>query len=94
MENLIPEEQLEDWMKKVPEWDLEEDCICRTFEFDSYMDGIDFVNQVAEIAEEAGHHPIMEIGYEEVEVTLSTHDSSGLTEMDFLVAQKIDRLKG
>ncbi len=94
MESLIPENQLEEWMKKIPEWDLEEDCICRNFEFDTYMEGIDFVNAVAEIAEEADHHPVMEIGFGEVEITLTTHDLEGLTEQDFLVAKKIDSLIG
>jgi 4a-hydroxytetrahydrobiopterin dehydratase len=92
MENLIPEEELEQWMKKVPEWELEDDCICRSFEFDSYMEGIDFVNGVAELAEEADHHPDLEVSYGMVDVTLTTHDLKGLTEQDFLLAQKIDQM--
>ncbi|RFC48744.1 MAG: 4a-hydroxytetrahydrobiopterin dehydratase [Verrucomicrobia bacterium] len=92
MENLIPEEELEQWMKKIPEWDLEDDCICRSFEFDSYMEGIDFVNGIAEIAEEADHHPDLEVSYGMVDVTLTTHDLKGLTEQDFLLAQKIDQM--
>ena len=94
MENLIPEEELEQWMKKVPEWELEDDCICRSFEFDSYMEGIDFVNGVAELAEEADHHPDLEVSYGMVDVTLTTHDLKGLTEQDFLLAQKIDQMLG
>jgi 4a-hydroxytetrahydrobiopterin dehydratase len=92
MENLIPEEELEQWMKKIPEWELEDDCICRSFEFDSYMEGIDFVNGVAELAEEADHHPDLEVSYGMVDVTLTTHDLKGLTEQDFLLAQKIDQM--
>ncbi|MBU6302792.1 MAG: 4a-hydroxytetrahydrobiopterin dehydratase [Verrucomicrobia bacterium] len=92
MENLIPEEELEQWMKKIPEWDLEDDCICRSFEFDSYMEGIDFVNGIAELAEEADHHPDLEVSYGMVDVTLTTHDLKGLTEQDFLLAQKIDQM--
>jgi len=94
MENLIPEQDLEQWMKKVPEWELEDDCICRSFEFDSYMEGIDFVNGIAELAEEADHHPDMEVSYGMVDVTLTTHDLKGLTEQDFLLAQKIDQMLG
>jgi 4a-hydroxytetrahydrobiopterin dehydratase len=92
MENLIPEEELEQWMKRIPEWDLEDDCICRSFEFDSYMEGIDFVNGIAELAEEADHHPDLEVSYGMVDVTLTTHDLKGLTEQDFLLAQKIDQM--
>ena len=94
MENLIPEQDLEQWMKKIPEWELEDDCICRSFEFDSYMEGIDFVNGIAELAEEADHHPDMEVSYGMVDVTLTTHDLKGLTEQDFLLAQKIDQMLG
>ena len=94
MENLIPEDELEQWMKKIPEWDLEDDCICRSFEFDSYMEGIDFVNGIAELAEEANHHPDLEVSYGMVDITLTTHELKGLTEQDFLLAQKIDQLLG
>ena len=94
MENLIPEDELEQWMKKIPEWDLEDDCICRSFEFDSYMEGIDFVNGIAELAEEADHHPDLEVSYGMVDVTLTTHDLKGLSEQDFLLAQKIDQMFG
>jgi 4a-hydroxytetrahydrobiopterin dehydratase len=94
MESLIPEEELTQWMKKIPEWDLEDDCICRSFEFDSYMEGIDFVNGIAELAEEANHHPDLEVSYGMVDVTLTTHELKGLTEQDFLLAQKIDQMLG
>ncbi len=90
MADLIDSEELGDWMKKVPEWDLDETSISRTFEFETYMEGIDFVNGVAEMAEEANHHPDMEIHFGWVEVTLSTHDQGGLTELDFGLAKKID----
>ncbi|MEO0446888.1 MAG: 4a-hydroxytetrahydrobiopterin dehydratase [Verrucomicrobiota bacterium] len=90
-ERLSPE-AIEEAMKRIPEWELEESSISRTFEFEEYMDGIGFVNKVAAAAEEANHHPDMEVRYGWVDVSLSTHDAEGLTDLDFDLAQKIDSL--
>lgn len=79
-------------MKKVPEWELEEKHIERTFEFDDFNAAIDFVNGVAEIAEEADHHPDIDIRWNKVRLTLSTHSKGGLTENDFELAQRVDNL--
>lgn len=92
MSDLVDDEEIETLMKKIPEWDLEKKSIVRVVEFDEFMDGIDFVDAVAEIAEEAGHHPDMDIRWCTVTVTLTTHDAGGLTESDFDVARKIDTL--
>lgn len=92
--DVLDESALEGWMEKVPEWELEEGCISRTFEFESYMDGIDFVNRVAEVAEEEDHHPDMDVRYGWVEVALTSDEEGGLTEKDFQVAQRIDTLVG
>lgn len=92
-EELIDADALPRWMKKVPEWELEDDeRITRTFEFDEFREGIEFVNDVAEIAEEADHHPDIDIRWTRVSLTLTTHDAGGLTEQDFEVAQRIDTL--
>lgn len=92
MSDLVEEDELNAFLKKLPEWDLEEKTITRVVEFDEYMDGIDFVNAVAEIAEEAGHHPDVDIRWCTIHLSLTTHDVGGLTELDFEVAKKIDTL--
>lgn len=81
-------------MEKVPDWDLEDTCISRVFEFESYMEGIEFVNRVAEIAEEEDHHPDMDVGYCLVEISVTSDEEGGLTAKDFHVAQRIDGLLG
>ena len=53
---------------------------------------MDFVNSVAEIAEEDDHHPDIDIRYNKVRIALSTHSEGGLTDLDFEVAEKIDTL--
>jgi 4a-hydroxytetrahydrobiopterin dehydratase len=62
------------------------------FEFDDFSQAIEFVNGVAEIAEEDDHHPDIDIRYSKVSVRLSTHSEGGLTDLDFEVAEKIDTL--
>ena len=85
-------EIIQERIKKIPEWELNEDSISRSFEFDEYQLAIDFVNAVAEIAEEAQHHPDISINYTSVTLVLTTHSKGGLTESDFEVAIRIDSL--
>ena len=79
-------------MKQIPEWETDQKAIERTFEFDDFAQAIDFVNAVAEIAEEEEHHPDIDIRWNRVRLALSTHSEGGLTALDFQVARKIDTL--
>ena len=95
MSDLISEEELPTFMKKVPEWELNADstAVLRELEFEDFMEAIDFVNDVAEIAEEAQHHPDIEVRYNRITLSLTTHDVGGITEPDFQMAQRIDTLR-
>ena len=92
MADLLNAQDIKDWLKKLPEWELEKKHIERTFEFEDFNSAIDFVNAVAEIAEDEEHHPHIDIRYNKVRVQLSTHAEGGLTERDFEVAEKVDTL--
>ncbi len=92
MSDLIEEDEVEKLLRKIPEWDHEGKKITRVLEFDEFMDGIDFVDGVAEIAEEAGHHPDIDIRWCTVTLNLTTHEQGGLTEADFELAKRIDNL--
>ncbi len=92
MADLLKSDDIKDWMKKLPEWDLEKKHIERTFEFDDFSQSIEFVNGVAEIAEEDEHHPEIDIRDSKVRLRLSTHSEGGLTDLDFELAEKIDTL--
>ena len=92
MADLIKAADLKDRMKKIPEWELEKKHVERTFEFDDFADAIDFVNAVAEVAEDEEHHPDIDIRYNKVRLVLSTHSKGGLTELDFNLAERIDTL--
>jgi 4a-hydroxytetrahydrobiopterin dehydratase len=71
---------------------LESREIKREFIFQNFVRAIDFVNKVAELAEEINHHPDISISYNKVRLTLSTHKAGGLTEKDFLLASRIDKI--
>ena len=66
--------------------------IKKSFEFNSYLDGIDFVNAVANVAEQENHHPDISIGYCKVTISLTTHDAGTITEKDYKLAKLIDDL--
>ena len=92
MPELLNAQDIKNWLKKLPEWELEKKHIERLFEFDDFSQAIEFVNGVAEIAEEEDHHPEIDIRYSKVKVALSTHSEGGLTDLDFELAEKIDTL--
>ena len=66
--------------------------ITKEFFFVSYRHTIDFVNKVADIAEEEGHHPVMHVYFGRAVVELWTHSITGLSENDFILASKIDKI--
>ena len=92
MAELIKPDQLKIRLKKIPEWELEKKHIERTFEFDEFSEAIDFVNSVAEVAEEEEHHPDIDIRYNKVRLIVTTHSKGGLTDLDFALAERIDTL--
>ncbi len=92
MPDLLTAQDIKTWLKKLPEWELEKKHIERLFEFDDFSLAIEFVNGVAEIAEEEDHHPEIDIRYNKVKVALSTHSEGGITDLDFELAEKIDTL--
>lgn len=84
--------QVYEHLKAVPEWNLVEGEIVREMRFQDFPAAMRFVNQVAGLAEAAGHHPDIDIRYNKVRLTLVSHDAGGLTERDFSVAAGIDAL--
>jgi 4a-hydroxytetrahydrobiopterin dehydratase len=64
----------------------------RAFEFPNFRDAFGFATRVALLAEDQGHHPDLEVGWGRVAVSLTTHAAGGLTDNDFIMAAKIDRL--
>jgi 4a-hydroxytetrahydrobiopterin dehydratase len=92
MSDLLEEDELKSALKKCPEWEYEKKAITRVVEFEEFNDAIDFVNGVAEIVEEAQHHPEINIRHTRVLLKLTTHDAGGVTDADIELAQRIDNL--
>ncbi len=79
--------------KSVPQWSVvDEHHLHREFKFPDFKQALAFVNRVGDIAEEQGHHPDILLAWGKAGVTLWTHKIDGLTESDFIMAAKIDRL--
>ncbi len=81
------QKQLEGWRV------VEEHHLVKTWKFPDFRTALAFVNKVGELAEEQGHHPDILLAWGKVEITLWTHAVNGLTESDFIMAAKIDRLR-
>ncbi|MGD0733069.1 MAG: 4a-hydroxytetrahydrobiopterin dehydratase [Terracidiphilus sp.] len=79
-------------LKSRPNWVVEGGELVRTFKFETFPEAIAFVNKVAEIAEEANHHPDIDIRYNKVRLALVSHDAGGLTSNDFALAAGADRV--
>jgi 4a-hydroxytetrahydrobiopterin dehydratase len=71
---------------------INEHHVTRTFTFPDFKEALDFVNRIGAVAEEQGHHPDILLTWGKVEITLWTHKVDGLTESDFIMAAKIDKL--
>lgn len=84
------EQEIHDRVEGIDGWSYDGDRLRKTYEFDSYMDGVEFVNEVAELAEDANHHPDLHVGYKEVEVTLKSHDVDGVTDRDWGLVDEIE----
>jgi 4a-hydroxytetrahydrobiopterin dehydratase len=91
MAKLSPDE-LEMALKTVPDWQVEDGNIVRRFEFKDFVGAMAYVNQVAELAESAWHHPDIDIRWNQVKLALCTHSEGGLTAKDFDLARRIDGL--
>jgi 4a-hydroxytetrahydrobiopterin dehydratase len=76
----------------VPDWQVECGELVRTFLFKDFRASLAFVNKVGDIAENAGHHPDIDIRYNKVRLALVTHDAGGITQKDFDLAAAVDKL--
>jgi len=86
-------EELAKLAREVPQWKIVDGHhITRSFAFPDFAQALAFVNKVGAIAEEQGHHPDIFLTWGKADVTTWTHKINGLTESDFILAAKIDRL--
>jgi 4a-hydroxytetrahydrobiopterin dehydratase len=90
----LAQEEAGRMLASVPGWKMEENGtrLARRFEFEDFRKAMEFVNRVADLAEEQGHHPDIAIHWNKVDLVLWTHKIGGLHENDFILAAKVGRL--
>lgn len=89
---LLSDDEVQAFVKDHADWSVAGKEITRTFEFTDFNESIGFVNRVALEAEKANHHPDIDIRWNKVTLTLSTHSEGGLTEKDLQLADTADGL--
>jgi len=76
-------------LESLPGWERQGSALVRQFDRKTFLGSIAFINTIAELAERADHHPDLDIRYSKVKVSLSTHDSGGITRKDVSMARQI-----
>jgi 4a-hydroxytetrahydrobiopterin dehydratase len=89
---LLTKQEIRSGLVEIKKWKLQGKEIRRKFEFIDFARAMGFVNSVALIAERANHHPDIDIRWNKITLTLSTHSEGRITEKDITLAKKIDSL--
>lgn len=79
-------------LSSLPGWQIQKGELTRTFTHKDFRAALAFVNKVGDLAEQAGHHPDIDIRYNKVRLGLVTHDAGGLTGKDFDLAGSVSKL--
>ncbi len=90
----LPTKEIRPKLEAVPQWSKRGQAILRTFKFDGFLKAVAFVKRIAPKAEKMNHHPDMAICFNQVTLTLSTHDEGGITDKDFAMARQCDEMFG
>lgn len=89
MRKALTAPEIEDVLRAHPEWKLSDGKLVREWTFGNFVEAMAFVNRIAAIAEDAGHHPDIDIRYNGVLLALVSHDAGGITERDAAMAARI-----
>jgi 4a-hydroxytetrahydrobiopterin dehydratase len=93
----LPRQDIDRLLQELPGWSVAQAeghlQLTRTFKFKGFMPAVELVDRIAPIAEAEGHHPDLHLTYGSLRVDLWTHAAGGLTENDFVLAAKIDRIQ-
>lgn len=89
---VLPPEEQKDLLERIGGWEVKLDGLQRTFEFTDFEEAFNFMTQVAAIAEEINHHPDWSNSWNKVDITVTNHQAGGVTEIDFVLCERINRL--
>ena len=90
--SLLTTSDIQASLRALDGWSEQNNAIHKTIKFDSYMDGINFVNQLAEVAETHNHHPDLMVGWCRVDVTFTSHDQGGVTNHCISMAKAVESI--
>ena len=90
--SLLTSKEVDSALKYLDGWIFSNNKIYKDFSFDTYLNGIEFVNSLAKIAEEKNHHPDLKVGWCRVEVIFTSHDQGGVTSDCISMAKTVDKL--
>jgi 4a-hydroxytetrahydrobiopterin dehydratase len=88
----LDEHEIEAKLGALEGWARAGEAISKQFQLDDFKGSVEFVNRLTPVAEEMNHHPDLEISWNKVTVTVTTHSEGGLTDNDFVLAGRIDSL--
>ena len=86
----LDDQQIEEKLSGLDGWERSGDAISKRYELDDFKGSVDFVNRLTPEAEDMNHHPDLDISWNKVTVTVTTHSEGGLTGNDFELARRID----
>ena len=92
----LPRTEIDRLLEEVAGWQVEEAegqlRLAKTLKFKGFMPGVELVNRIAPIAEAEGHHPDLQLSYGSLTIWLTTHAARGLTDNDFILAARLDKV--
>lgn len=88
----LSQKEIEDRLRELPGWSLEGDRIARSYRLDSHFAATAMVVHIAQIQEELNHHSDLTLGYNTVALTVQSHDVNALTDRDFNLAERVERI--
>ncbi len=88
----LTDAQIQAALQDLDGWALEDGAVTRTFRFHDFVHAVDFVDRLADVAEQRQHHPDIDIRYNKVTLRLSTHSAGGITQQDLDLAGVLERI--
>jgi 4a-hydroxytetrahydrobiopterin dehydratase len=91
MKQALTPAEIKETMQTIPGWTLQDGKLTRDWTFKDFVQAMEFVNKIATLAEAAGHHPDIDIRYNNVRLSLVSHDAGGITQRDANMAGQINQ---
>jgi 4a-hydroxytetrahydrobiopterin dehydratase len=91
MKQALTPAEIKETLQTIPGWTLQDGKLIRDWTFQDFVQAIEFINKIATLAEAAGHHPDIDIRYNNVRLSLVSHDAGGITQRDANMARQINQ---